>query len=117
MRVVGKVVRDRPGEAFVATKGGVAWEFTDGGLSIWREASGDYLRMSLDRSLGALGLDHVDLYQVHWPVPGVPPEDTMRALVELQQAGKIRYFGVSNYAARELDAAYRVAPFVSYQPG
>lgn len=115
--VVGKVVRDRPDEAFVATKGGVAWEFGDAGLNIWREASGDYLRMSLDRSLRALGLDHVDLYQVHWPVPGVPPEDTMGALVELQQAGKIRHFGVSNYAAAELDAAYRVAPFVSYQPG
>ena len=116
-QVVGRVVRERPGEAYVATKGGVAWEVTDGGLRIWREASGDYLRMSFDRSLVALGLDHVDLYQVHWPVPGVAPEDTMGALLELQQAGKIRYIGVSNYHADELDAAYRAAPFVSYQPG
>ncbi|MFN8110466.1 MAG: aldo/keto reductase [Thermoleophilia bacterium] len=116
-QVVGRVVRERHGEVLVATKGGVAWEVTDAGLNIWREASGDYLRMSLDRSLTALGLDHVDLYQVHWPVPGVPAEDTMSALVDLQRAGKIRHFGVSNYAADDLAAAHAAAPFVSYQPG
>jgi aryl-alcohol dehydrogenase-like predicted oxidoreductase len=116
-QIVGRVVRDRSDEVIVATKGGVAWEFGENGLSIWREASGDYLRHALDRSLIALGLDHVDLYQVHWPVAGVDPADTFGALLDAQAAGKIRHIGVSNYALEDLEAAAAVAPFVSYQPG
>jgi len=116
-QIVGKVVRERSDEVIVATKGGVAWEVGEGGLTIWREASGDYLRKALDRSLGALGLDHVDLYQVHWPVAGVDPSDTFGPLLELQQAGKIRHIGVSNYAVADLEAAAAVAPLSSYQPG
>lgn len=116
-RIVGKVVRERSEEVIVATKGGVAWEFGDNGLSIWREASGDYLRMALDRSLQALGLDEVDLYQVHWPVGGVDPADTWGALIDLQQAGKIRHIGVSNYDVHDLEAAAAAGPLASYQPG
>jgi aryl-alcohol dehydrogenase-like predicted oxidoreductase len=116
-QIVGKVVRARSEEVIVATKGGVAWEFEEGGLSIWREASGDYLRRALDRSLLALGLDQVDLYQVHWPVDGVDPADTWGALVDLQRAGKIRYIGVSNYALADLEAAAAAGPLSSYQPG
>ena len=116
-RIVGKVVRDRGDDVIVATKGGVAWEVGPGGLRIWREARGDYLRMSLERSLTALGMDHVDLYQVHWPVPGVPADDTMGALEDLKAEGKIRWIGVSNYHADELQAAYDAQPFSSYQPG
>ena len=84
-RVVGRVARERPDEVLVATKGGVAWE-TDPAFRIWREASGDYLRMACDRSLQALGLDRIDLYQVHWPVAGVPAEDTIGALLDLRDA-------------------------------
>ena len=88
----------------MATKGGVAWE-TDPAFRIWREASGDYLRMACDRSLQALGLDHIDLYQVHWPVAGVPAEDTIGGLLDLRDAGKIRAIGVSNYVLADLQAA------------
>jgi hypothetical protein len=116
-QIVGQVIRDRSDEVIVATKGGVAWEFGDGGLTIWREASGDYLRHALDRSLSALGLDCIDLYQVHWPVTGQDPDDTWSALIELQQAGKIRHIGVSNYALPDLEAAAAAGPLASYQPG
>lgn len=116
-QVVGKVIRERRDEVIVATKGGVAWSLEGGALSIWREDSGDYLRMSLDRSLTALGLDHVDLYQVHWPIDGNDPHDTMRALNELKAAGKIREFGVSNYERPHLAAAYAASPFASLQVG
>ena len=102
-RVVGRVARERPDEVLVATKGGVAWE-TDPAFRIWREASGDYLRMACDRSLQALGLDRIDLYQVHWPVAGVPAEETIGALLDLRDAGKIRAIGVSNYLLSDLEA-------------
>jgi aryl-alcohol dehydrogenase-like predicted oxidoreductase len=115
-RVVGRIARERRGEVLVATKGGVAWEM-DPAFRIWREASGDYLRMACDRSLQALGLDAIDLYQVHWPVAGVPVEDTVGALLDLRTAGKIRAIGVSNYVLSDLQAIEAVAPIDSYQPG
>jgi aryl-alcohol dehydrogenase-like predicted oxidoreductase len=86
-QVVGKVLRDRSDDVIVATKGGVAWEVTGDGLRIWREASGAYLRMALERSLDALGLDSVDLYQVHWPVGDVPADDTLAELVKMARSG------------------------------
>jgi hypothetical protein len=86
-------------------------------LKIWREASADYLRMSCDRSLEALGLDHIDLFQVHWPVAGVSAEETIGVLVELRDAGKIRAVGVSNYHLADLEAAGAVAQIDSFQPG
>ena len=115
-KIVGQVLRDRPGEVLVATKGGVAWEFAPA-LKIWREASGDYMRMSLERSLVALGVDHVDLYQVHWPVAGVPADDTMSAMADLKAEGKIRAIGVSNYAPDDLRAAGAAGPLDAFQPG
>ncbi len=117
-RIVGQAVRDRRDEVIVATKGGVAWEFDPPNpLRIWREASADYLQMSCDRSLEALGLDVIDLYQVHWPVGGVPAEETIGAMLELRDAGKVRAIGVSNYHLPDLEAAGAVAQIDSYQPG
>ena len=116
-QVVGKVLRDRGDEVIVATKGGVAWEVSDDGLRIWREASGAYLRMALERSLAALGLDCVDLYQVHWPVGDVAADDTLAELVKMRDEGKIRWIGVSNYHLADLEAAHAAGPFVSLQVG
>jgi aryl-alcohol dehydrogenase-like predicted oxidoreductase len=115
-RIVGRAVRERREEVIVATKGGVAWE-SGPPLRIWREASAGYLRAALDRSLEALGLDHVDLYQVHWPVAGVTAEETVGALEELRRSGRVRAIGVSNYALGDLEAAAAVAPIDSLQAG
>jgi hypothetical protein len=116
-QVVGTVLRERADEVLVATKGGVAWEVTADGLRIWREASGAYLRMALERSLTALGRDAVDLYQVHWPVAGVPADDTFAELLKMRDEGKIRWIGVSNYDLPDLEAAAAAGPFVSLQVG
>ncbi len=116
-RIVGRAVRERRDEVIVATKGGVAWEVGEGGLRIWREASADYLRMACDRSLAALGLDEIDLYQVHWPVAGVSAQETIGALQELRAAGKVRAIGVSNYHLPDLEAAGAVGQIDSFQPG
>ena len=114
-RIVGQAVRERRDEVIVATKGGVAWEAPP--LRIWREASADYLRAACDRSLAALGLDHIDLYQVHWPVEGVPAEETIGALVELREAGVVRAIGVSNYGLADLQATEAAGRIDSFQPG
>ncbi|HWH13099.1 MAG TPA: aldo/keto reductase [Miltoncostaeaceae bacterium] len=116
-RIVARALADRGEEVVVATKGGVAWSTADGGLRIWREASGAYLRDALERSLRALARDRVDLYQVHWPVTGVPPEDTIGTLLELRDEGKIGWIGVSNYHLADLEGTAGVGAIHSYQPG
>jgi len=115
-KIIAQVLRDRPGEVLVATKGGVAWTL-DPTFRIWRAADGAYLRGALEASLERLGVDAVDLYQVHWPVAGVDPADTMGTMADLRREGKIRAVGVSNYKLSDLQAAHAVAPLDGYQPG
>jgi aryl-alcohol dehydrogenase-like predicted oxidoreductase len=97
---------------FIATKGGLRNEH---GLPA-RDSSPDGLRSDLELSLRAIGTEYVDLYQVHWPDPATPIEETARTLEELVRAGKVRYVGVSNYDAREMTAFQRVRPIDTIQP-
>ena len=115
-RIVGRVLKERRDEIIVATKCGVAWTI-DPVFRIWREASADYIRGAVDRNLEALGIDVIDLYQVHWPVKSVAAEETIGAMLELKQAGKIRAIGVSNYDADDLAAAGAAGPLDSFQVG
>ena len=73
------------------------------------------------RSLGNLETDYIDLYQIHWPAGSfgtkkVPVEDTMAAMNDLKQEGKIRAIGVSNFSREQLEEAHRVGPIDSLQP-
>ena len=91
--VVGEAMKGMRDKVFLATK-----------------VSGDHLRRrdvlnAADASLKRLGTDVIDLYQVHWPDSNVPIEETMGALEELVDAGKVRYIGVSNFSLKELKAA------------
>ena len=113
-RIVGKVLKERRDEVIVATKCGVAWT-TEPTFRIWREASADYIRAAVDRNLQALGIDEIDLYQVHWPVKSVPAEETMGAMLELKQAGKIRAIGVSETTVDELRRAHATRPLTALQ--
>jgi aryl-alcohol dehydrogenase-like predicted oxidoreductase len=83
----------------IATKGGL--RRTDRGLV--RDASPEWLRRGVDASLTALGVDHIDLYQVHWPDPNVPAAETAGALRDLITEGKIGHVGVSNYNTAQMD--------------
>ena len=115
-RIVGKVLKERRDDVIVATKCGVAWTM-DPVFRIWREASAEYITAAVDRNLAALGIDTIDLYQVHWPVTDVAAQETMGAMLDLKQAGKIRAIGVSNYAADDLAAAGAAGTLDSFQVG
>lgn len=103
-RMLGEALRDelrsnRDG-VVIATKGGLR---PGQGGGIERDSSRDWLRRGVDESLRNLGVDHIDLYQVHWPDPEVPIEETAAFLDQMVRDGKIRYAGVSNYSVAEME--------------
>jgi len=115
-RLLGRALRDdldnRRDEVVIATKGGL--RMTDDGLV--RDASPEWLRSGVDASLEALGIEHLDLYQVHWPDPKVPFAATAGALQELVNAGKIRHVGVSNFDAQQIAEFAKTRPVETLQP-
>jgi aryl-alcohol dehydrogenase-like predicted oxidoreductase len=96
----------------VATKGGHT-RTRDG--SWGRNGRPEYLRAACDASLKALGTDRIDLYQFHRPDPSVPVEESVGALAQLQQEGKVRMVGVSNFTIDQIQKAQSVADIVSVQ--
>ena len=92
---LGKAIRGRRDECFLATK-----------VSPGHFRYRDVLKAA-DASLKRLGTGVIDLYQLHWPDPSVPIEETMRAMDELVAAGKVRFVGVSNFSVAELRDAER----------
>lgn len=113
--VLGRALRDELARdrdnLVIATKGGI----NPGGQRP-RDARRDFLRQGVEQSLRSLGTDHIDLYQVHWPDPDTPAEDTAAALQELVDEGKIRHVGVSNYDATQMAAFDRTRPVETLQP-
>jgi aryl-alcohol dehydrogenase-like predicted oxidoreductase len=94
----------------LATKGGI-----DPEGERTRDARPAHLRSGVESSLRALDVDYVDLYQVHWPDPATPAEETATALQELVDEGKIRHVGVSNYDVAQLEAFDAVRPVETLQ--
>jgi diketogulonate reductase-like aldo/keto reductase len=96
--VVGEAIRNRREQVFLATKA----------------APRNFRRRDLiaaaERSLVRLGTEYIDLYQLHWPNYTVPIEETMSAMEELVDAGKIRFIGVSNFSIGELKRAQSALP-------
>jgi aryl-alcohol dehydrogenase-like predicted oxidoreductase len=115
-RLLGRALRDdldnRRDEVVIATKGGLRMS-ADG---IVRDSSPDWLRRGVEDSLRALGVDHIDVYQVHWPDPDVPFAETAGALQRIVDAGKIRHVGVSNFDASQIDEFARTRPVETLQP-
>ena len=88
---------------------------------VWREnLEPERVRTSTEQSLKKLGVDYVDLLLVHWPSDEVPVEKTLEAMRKLQEEGKTRYIGVSNFPPARLEEALEVAPLfcnqVEYHP-
>lgn len=96
----------------VATKFGLAW---DEQYKVRRDLSRQNVLRSVEGSLRRLRLDVIPLYQIHWPDQATPIEETLEALAECQQKGKIRFIGVSNFSSVLLRQAYAFRPFQSEQ--
>jgi aryl-alcohol dehydrogenase-like predicted oxidoreductase len=121
--IVCKAIEGHRDEVVLATKCGMRWDRTEGdhffntrdGKPIYRYLGPDSMREEVERSLKRLGTDRIDLYQTHWQETTTPREETMAALVELKQQGKIRAIGVSNCALDQLKEYEKVGPVDSAQ--
>ena len=112
--IVGKAIeqRGRREDVLIATKVGLEWR----NGSIFRNASRDRIRREVQDSLRRLRTDYIDIYQVHWPDPTVPIEETARAMQALHKEGLIRGVGVSNYSPEQMDRFMAVSELHTVQP-
>jgi pyridoxine 4-dehydrogenase len=111
-RLIAETLYPYPDDLVIATKGGLVRP----GPGRW-DADGrpEHLREACEGSLRRLRLDQIPLYQFHRPDPRVPLAESLGALVQMKDEGKIRHIGISNVSEAQLRAAQRVTPIVSVQ--
>jgi aryl-alcohol dehydrogenase-like predicted oxidoreductase len=111
--LVGKAIGDRRDKVILATKFGIM-RSTDPAK---RGLNGrpEYVKKACDASLRRLGVEHIDLYYLHRVDPAVPIEETVGAMAELVQAGKVRYLGLSEAADQTVRRAHQVHPISALQ--
>ncbi len=111
--VVGRALKGISQKPYIFTKGGRTWDETN---TIVDDQSAVGLRRQVEDSLRRLQLEVIDLYQIHWPFPDAQLEEGWQALAQLQQEGKIRHLGVSNYSVEQMKRIQPIAPITSLQP-
>ncbi len=109
--IVGKAIKGRRDQVVLATKCGLIWHAQKGnhffdydGHPVHRHLGRDSIIYEVEQSLSRLGTDYIDLYITHWQDPTTPVSETMEALLDLKQQGKIRAIGASNLSVDELKA-------------
>lgn len=112
--VIGRAIAERGqrDRVILATKVGLERR----GDALFRNGTRRQVFEEVELSLTRLRTDYIDLYQVHWPDPKTPYEETAEALRDLKQAGKIRAVGVSNYSVEAMERFHSVTPIASAQP-
>ncbi|MFZ5890481.1 MAG: aldo/keto reductase [Myxococcota bacterium] len=111
--VVGKAVRQRSDRPYVFTKCSRVWGED---RRIGRSLKRDSIRRECEASLQRLGVDMIDLYQIHWPDPPSDIEEGWETLARLKEEGKVRWIGVSNFSVAALERIAKIAPVTSLQP-
>lgn len=112
--VVARALAEHKGDRpYVFTKCSLRWHEK---REIYRSLKADSLREEVENSLRRLKVDVIDLYQVHWPIPDEDIEEGWSTLAQLQQDGKLRYIGVSNFNVDQMTRAQSIAPITSLQP-
>lgn len=118
--VVGRAIRPwRAGEeVFVFTKCGLTWQPDDDvDTPPLNSLRPDSIRFECEQSLRRLGVERIDVYQFHWPdVVGTPIEDSWETMVELVEAGKVRWIGLSNFSLDQIQRCEAIYPLDTFQP-
>src|SRR5438132_4137098 len=111
-RLIAETLHPYPDDLVIATKGGL----TRPGPARWNpDGRPAHLRAACEGSLKRLRVDQIDVYQFHRPDPKVPYEESVGALVELKNEGKIRHIGLSNVTTDHVEQAQKLTPIVSVQ--
>ncbi len=126
--IVGEAIKGIPRDKVqILTKYGLRWDLTKGqfyfnskdnagkSIDMYRYAGKESVVEECERSLRRLRTDYIDLYQIHWPDPTTPIEESMEAVALLIKQGKVRHAGVCNYTAEEMAAAEKVVRLASNQ--
>lgn len=111
--VVAQALKGRADRPYVFTKCERVWDEKG---NITGRLKADSVRRECEDSLRRLGVDVIDLYQVHWPEPDADIEEGWTAMAQLQQEGKVRWIGVSNFNVEQMRRAQKIAPITSLQP-
>ena len=117
--LVGRVLKDLPeaDRPYVFTKCGLIWDEQNRTAVAKRVGRPESIRAEIERSLVRLGVERIDLYQVHWPAEdGTPIEEYWQTLVELKREGKARAIGLSNHKLEQLERAERLGHVDTLQP-
>jgi pyridoxine 4-dehydrogenase len=111
-RLIGETLHPYPDELVIATKGGLLRD----GPGQWRtDGRPEHLRQACEGSLRRLKVDRIDLYQLHRIDSRVPAEESLGALAQLREEGKVRYVGLSEVGVEEIQRAQEIVPIVSVQ--
>src|SRR5512142_3412039 len=113
--VVQKAIQGRRDQIYIATKCGLVWDDPSTGkvnnrLKAWS------VRQEAEDSLRRLGVDVIDLYQIHWPDPEPDIEEAFGEMARLIEQGKVRYIGVSNFSVSQMKRVQPIHPIASLQP-
>jgi aryl-alcohol dehydrogenase-like predicted oxidoreductase len=111
--VVGRALEGRSNKPLVFTKCGIVWNER---REQWRTIQPESIRKEVEQSLHRLKLDVIDLYQIHWPEPDNLIEAAWTTMAKLQQEGKVRHIGASNFNVDQMRRAQAIAPITSLQP-
>jgi len=111
--VVARALRHTTSKPYIFTKCSMRWTED---RKIYRSLNAGSIQEEVEASLARLRVDAIDLYQIHWPDPEVDIEEGWEMLAKLQQQGKVRYIGVSNFNVEQIKRAQKIAPVTSLQP-
>ena len=110
--VLGRALKGNRDNVIIASKCGLIW---DGQSQVTLTLKPDSIVREVEESLRRLQTDYIDICQMHWPDPDTPVEESMEGLVQLQQAGKIRHIGVTNFSVERTERCRTVAPVATWQ--
>jgi aryl-alcohol dehydrogenase-like predicted oxidoreductase len=126
--IVGEAIKNTPrNQVQILTKYGLRWDTSKGNfhfaskdnqgknIDMHKYAGRESIINECEDSLRRLGTDYIDLYQIHWPDTTTPIEETMNTIAQLIKEGKVRYAGVCNYNAEQLQEAQKYVKLVSNQ--
>ncbi len=111
--VVGKTLKDVSKKPYVFTKCERNW---DADRNIYPSLKAASIRQECENSLRRLGMEQIDLYQIHWPEPEEDIEEGWTEMARLKEEGKVRWIGVSNFNVEQMKRAQKIAPITSLQP-